>query len=34
LIIPGVLNKKRELSKRVIKALHNGLDIPYEVLMA
>lgn len=33
-LVSAVLHKKRELSKRVIKALHNGLDIPYEVLMA
>lgn len=33
-LVSAVLNKKRELSKRVIKALHEGLGIPYEVLMA
>ena len=33
-LVSAVLNKKRELSKRVIKALHDGLGIPYEVLMA
>ena len=31
--VSAVLNKKRELSKRVIKALHHGLGIPYEILM-
>jgi HTH-type transcriptional regulator/antitoxin HigA len=33
-LVSAVLSKKRELSKRVIKALHDGLDIPYELLMA
>ena len=33
-LVSAVLSKKRELSKRVIKALHDGLGIPYEVLMA
>lgn len=33
-LVSAVLHKKRELSKRIIKALHDGLDIPYEVLMA
>ncbi len=33
-LVSAVLSKKRELSKRVIKALHHGLGIPYEVLMA
>ena len=33
-LVSAVLNKKRELSKRVIKALHDGLGIPYEILMA
>ena len=29
-----ILNRKRELSKRMIKALHDNLGIPYEILMA
>ncbi len=33
-LVSAVLNRKRELSKRIIKALHNGLGIPYEILMA
>lgn len=33
-LVSAVLNRKRDLSKRVIKALHDGLGIPYEVLMA
>ena len=33
-LVSAVLSRKRELSKRVIKALHDGLGIPYEVLMA
>lgn len=33
-LVSAVLNKKRELSKRVSKALHDGLGIPYEILMA
>jgi len=33
-LVSAVLNKKRELSKRIIKALHEGLGIPYELLMA
>ena len=33
-LFSAVLHKRRELSKRVIKALHDGLGIPYEVLMA
>lgn len=33
-LVSAVLHKRRELSKRVIKALHEGLNIPYEVLMA
>ena len=33
-LVSAVLNKKRELSKSVIKSLHEGLGIPYEILMA
>lgn len=33
-LVSAVLNRKRELSKNVIKALHEGLGIPYEILMA
>ncbi len=33
-LVSEILNKKKELSKRVIKALHEGLGIPYEILMA
>ncbi len=33
-LVSAVLHKKRELSKRVIKSLHDGLGIPYEILMA
>jgi HTH-type transcriptional regulator / antitoxin HigA len=33
-LVSSVLNKKRELSKSVIKSLHEGLGIPYEILMA
>lgn len=32
--ISEVLNKKRELSKRMIRSLHDKFGIPYEVLMA
>ena len=32
--ISEVLNRKRELSKRMIKSLHDLYDIPYEILMA
>ena len=33
-LVSSVLSKKRELSKAVIKSLHEGLGIPYEILMA
>ncbi len=33
-LVSAVLSHKRELSKRVIKSLHEGLGIPYEILMA
>lgn len=33
-LVSAVLSRKRELSKRIIKALHDGLGIPYEILMA
>lgn len=32
--VSEILNRKRELSKRMIKALHESFGIPYEVLMA
>jgi HTH-type transcriptional regulator/antitoxin HigA len=32
--ISEVLNRKRELSKRMIRALHDNFGIPYEILMA
>jgi HTH-type transcriptional regulator/antitoxin HigA len=32
--VSEVLNHKRELSKRMIRALHNTFGIPYEILMA
>jgi HTH-type transcriptional regulator/antitoxin HigA len=32
--VSDLLNKKRELSKKMIKALHKHLGIPYEILMA
>ena len=31
--ISEVLNRKRELSKRMIRSLHDMYDIPYEILM-
>jgi HTH-type transcriptional regulator / antitoxin HigA len=31
--VSDILNGKRELSKEMIRKLHKGLDIPYEVLM-
>lgn len=33
-IVSGFLKRKRDLSKKVIKSLHEGLGIPYEILMA
>lgn len=33
-LVSAVLHRRRELSKSVIKSLHDGLGIPYEVLMA
>ncbi|MGP8216724.1 MAG: helix-turn-helix domain-containing protein [Bacteroidia bacterium] len=33
-LVSAVLSGKRELSKRIIKSLHDGLGIPYEILMA
>jgi Predicted transcription regulator containing HTH domain len=33
-LVSAFLNGKRELSKNVIKSLHHGLGIPYEILMA
>ena len=32
--VSEVLNRKRRLSLRMVKRLHDGLDIPYESLMA
>jgi HTH-type transcriptional regulator/antitoxin HigA len=32
--VSEILNRKRELSKRMIRALHDNFGIPYEVLMA
>ncbi len=32
--VSEVLNRKRELSKRMIRALHQSFGIPYELLMA
>ena len=32
-LVSSFLSGKRELSKKVIKALHQGLGIPYEILM-
>ena len=32
-LVSAFLSGKRELSKNVIKALHHGLGIPYEILM-
>lgn len=31
--VSSFLNGRRELSKKVIKSLHEGLGIPYEILM-
>src|SRR5690606_32331878 len=33
-LVSAVLSRKRALSKNVIKSLHEGLGIPYEILMA
>ena len=33
-LVSAVLSGKRALSKNVIKSLHQGLGIPYEILMA
>ncbi len=32
--VSEILNKKRHLSLRMVKRLHNGLNIPYESLLA
>lgn len=32
--VSEILNRKRELSKRMIRALHHNFGIPYEILMA
>lgn len=32
--VSEILNRKRELSKRMIRSLHIQLGIPYEILMA
>ncbi len=31
--VSEILSKKRELSKKTIKALHHNFGIPYEALM-
>src|SRR5580704_17190935 len=33
-LVSAVLNRRRNLSLKMIKALHKGLGLPYEVLMA
>lgn len=33
-LVSEVLNKKRELTLKMIKSLHRGLGIPYELLIA
>lgn len=33
-LVSEVLNKKRELTLKMIKSLHKGLGIPYELLIA
>ena len=33
-LVSDFLNRKRQLSKNVIKSLHDGLGLPYEILMA
>ncbi len=33
-LVSNVLSRKRRMSIRVMKALHQGLGIPYEILMA
>jgi HTH-type transcriptional regulator / antitoxin HigA len=33
-LVSSFLSGRRELSKKVIKSLHEGLGIPYEILMA
>jgi HTH-type transcriptional regulator / antitoxin HigA len=33
-LVSAFLSGKRELSKGIIKSLHEGLGIPYEILMA
>lgn len=32
--VSEILNKKRPLSLRMVKRLHDGLNIPYESLLA
>jgi HTH-type transcriptional regulator/antitoxin HigA len=32
--VSEVLNRKRSLSLRMVKRLHDGLQIPYEILLA
>jgi len=32
--VSEVLNRKRSLSLRMVKRLHEGLQIPYEILLA
>jgi HTH-type transcriptional regulator / antitoxin HigA len=33
-LVSAVLNRRRNLSLKMIKALHEGLGLPYEILMA
>jgi HTH-type transcriptional regulator/antitoxin HigA len=33
-LVSSVLNRRRNLSLKMIKALHEGLGMPYEILMA
>jgi HTH-type transcriptional regulator/antitoxin HigA len=33
-LVSQVLNRQRNLSLKMIKSLHNGLGLPYEILMA
>jgi HTH-type transcriptional regulator/antitoxin HigA len=32
--VSAILNRKRELSKKMIRSLHETFGIPYEILMA
>ncbi len=33
-LVSAVLNRRRNLSLKMIKSLHDGLGLPYEILMA